>query len=256
MHAMILAAGRGERMRPLTDTVPKPLLPVGGKPLVAWHLERLAAAGFRDVAINVSWLGQRLVDALGDGSRFGLRIRYAFERPAPLETGGGIAAALPLLGDGPFLAVSGDLWTDYDFDLARRAAARMRDSGALAHLVMVANPDFHPRGDYALEAALPGQDGAIRRGAAGTRLTFGNIGVYQPALFDGVAPGTTLKLSVLLERAIAAQRITGERFDGRWHNLGTASQLAGLDARLRAAAGSAVMAGAGAAAPSPLDPTP
>lgn len=236
MHAMILAAGRGERMRPLTDTVPKPLLPVGGRPLVAWHLERLAASGFRDVAINVSWLGQRIVDALGDGSAWGVRIRYSFERPTALETGGGIAAALSLLSDAPFLAVSGDIWTDYDFALAREAAGRMRDTGALAHLVMVANPDFHPRGDYALDAATADGPGPIRLGAPGERLTFGNVGVYHPALFEGIAPGTTLKLSVLLERAIAARRITGERFDGRWHNLGTPSQLAGLDARLRRAA--------------------
>lgn len=229
MHAMILAAGRGERMRPLTDTAPKPLLPVGGKPLVQWHLERLAAAGFKEVVVNVSWLGQQIVDALGDGRRFGVRLRFSHERPAPLETGGGIATALPMLGDAPFVVVSGDIWTDYDFSRVRDTAARMRRDGTLAHLVMVPNPDFHPRGDYVLE------DGAIGRGAPDAqRLTFGNIGVYDPALFEGVAPNTVLKLSVLFDRAMAAGLITGERFDGRWHNIGTPSQLAGLDAQLRA----------------------
>ena len=230
MRAMILAAGRGERMRPLTDACPKPLLAVGGKPLVAWHLERLAAAGFRDVVVNASWLAQRLVDALGDGSAHGVRLRFSIERPAPLETAGGIAAALPLLGEAPFLVVSGDLWTDYDFARARAAADALRARGALAHLTMVPNPAFHPRGDYVLDA-----DGAIRAGAAHEpRLTFGNIGVYDPALFGGVASNRPLKLAVLFERAIAARCIVGERFEGRWHNLGTPSQLAGLDARLRA----------------------
>ena len=231
MHAMILAAGRGERMRPLTDTRPKPLLAVGGKPLVQWHLERLAAAGFKEVVVNVSWLGQQIVDALGDGRRFGVRLRFSHERPAPLETGGGIATALPMLGDEPFVVLSGDIWTDYDLAQARDTAARMRADGTLAHLVMVPNPDFHPRGDYVLE------DGAIRRGAPdAARLTFGNIGVYDPALFEGVAPNTVLKLSVLFDRAMAAGLITGERFDARWHNIGTPSQLAGLDAQLRGAA--------------------
>ena len=249
---MILAAGRGERMRPLTDACPKPLLEVGGQPLIVWHLRRLAAAGFRDVVVNVSWLGQRIVDALGDGGRFGVRIRYSFERPAALETGGGIAAALPLLGEAPFLAVSGDIWTDYDFGRAHAAAAAMRAGGALAHLAMVPNPDFHPRGDYGLDAR-----GAIVDAPPGAaRLTFGNVGVYDPALFEGVAPGAVLKLSVLLARAIAARRITGEQFEGRWHNLGTPSQLAGLDAQLRAGGSSVPASPAAAGTPPSAAPLP
>ncbi len=240
MKAMIFAAGRGDRMRPLTDTCPKPLLAVGGKPLIAWKIEALARAGLRDIVINHAWLGEQIEGVLGDGSRFGVRLAYSAEGTA-LETAGGIAQALPLLSAHPergeiFLAVSGDIFCDYDF---RRLLPRAHDmAGAPAprmHLVMVPNPDFHPNGDFTLEPnGLLTLDGTLANG--GERLTFGNIGLYDTRLFTAIEPGTKMPMTPYYWEAIEAGAATGERFDGRWENVGTPAQLAELDAALAAAA--------------------
>lgn len=212
MRAMILAAGRGERMRPLTDAVPKPLIDVGGKPLILHHVDRLRRAGITELVINVSWLGERIEAALGDGTRFGVRIRYSREPGAPLETAGGIRQALPLLGTAPFLVVSADVFTD--FDPATLAAGT---TDALAHLVLVDNPPHHADGDFALA------DGRVRaRGAP--RLTYGGIGRFRAELFAGLAPGVRA-LRPVLEAAIAAGRVTGEHHAGTWLDVGTPERL-------------------------------
>ncbi|MFJ4385253.1 N-acetylmuramate alpha-1-phosphate uridylyltransferase MurU [Pseudomonas sp. NPDC089408] len=213
MKAMILAAGKGERMRPLTLHTPKPLVPVAGQPLIEYHLRALAAAGITEVVINHAWLGQQIEDYLGDGSRFGLSIRYSPEGE-PLETGGGIFKALPLLGDEPFLLVNGDVWTDYDF--ARLKAPRQ----VLAHLVLVDNPGHHGRGDFRLdsEQVVDGDD------APGT-LTFSGISVLHPALFEGCQAGA-FKLAPLLRQAMAAGKVSGEHYRGHWVDVGTLERLA------------------------------
>ncbi len=218
---MVLAAGRGERMRPLTDVAPKPLLPVGGKRLIEYHLSRLAAAGFRDVVINTAWLGDLIEAALGDGRQFGLSITYSRERPEALETGGGIQNALPLLGSAPFLLVNGDVWTDIDFGALRRSPP----TGSLAHLVLVRNPPQHSRGDFLLEK------GRVLEGE-GQRYTYSGIGIYHPDLFAGCTPGK-FPLLPLLRRAIAARQLTGELHGGRWYDIGTVERLNALDAELR-----------------------
>lgn len=216
---MILAAGRGERMRPLTDTVPKPLIPVAGKPLVVHHLEHLAAAGFREIVVNHAHLGAEIEKALGDGSRWGLRIRYSPEAPTALGTGGGIHRALPLLGPRPFLVVNGDVWTDFPFaDLAHAPAA-------LAHLVLVPNPPHNPKGDFPLDGDRVG-DGP------GERLTFSGIGVYQPALFAGQTPGA-FALGPLLRAAAARGQVSGELYEGAWFDVGTPDRLAEAEAYLQ-----------------------
>lgn len=237
MKALILAAGLGERMRPLTNTTPKPLLHAGGKPLIAWHLEKLATIGVEDVVINTSWLAEQFPETLGDGARWGLKLRYSREGGAPLETGGGMWNALPLLGDGgastePFIAVNGDIWTDYDF--ARLPTAPHGD----AHLVLVDNPLHNTRGDFSLR-----DDGAVESDGA-QRMTFAGIGVYRPSLFSGwraivgevhgveQAP-PRFKLAPLLRAAMQAGRVTGERHDGRWTDVGTPQRLAQLDNALR-----------------------
>lgn len=222
-RAMVLAAGRGERMRPLTDRTPKPLLAAGGKPLIGHLLEGLARAGVRDVVVNLSWLGERIREALGDGAQYGVHIAYSEEGPVALETGGGVQRALPLLGPEPFLVVSGDIWSDFDFG---RLAL---DADADARIVLVPNPPFHPRGDFALEG-----DRVVDGGAS--RLTYANIGVYRPALFADCAPGR-FPLVNLLRRAIASGRLRGELYEGEWMNIGTPEQLAALDARLRTGSG-------------------
>jgi len=245
LKAMIFAAGRGERMRPLTDARPKPLLPAGGKPLIVWQIEALARAGFTDIVINHAWLGQQIEDALGDGGRFGVRLAYSAEASA-LETAGGIARALPLLSAAPargdiFLAVSGDIFTDFDYRaLLPRARALAGAPEPRMHLVMVPNPPFHPGGDFAL-----GADGLLRpAGSAGAAsLTFGNIGLYDTRMFADIEPGRKVAMTPYYRAAVAAGLASGERFDGAWENVGTPAQLAGLDAALRAAAG------AGAAPP-------
>jgi MurNAc alpha-1-phosphate uridylyltransferase len=223
MNVMLLAAGRGERMRPLTDATPKPLLEAGGQTLVARLIERLAVAGFGDLVINHAHLGHKIEAALGDGARLGVRIRYSPEATA-LETAGGIAQALPLLGPGPFAAINADLHTDFPF-AALRTVLRGDD---LAHLVLVDNPPHHPLGDFALA------DGRVRNAGA-PMLTFSGIGVYAPALFAGIARGEKAQLAPLLRRAADAGRVSGAHFRGRWVDVGTPERLAALDAELRRA---------------------
>jgi MurNAc alpha-1-phosphate uridylyltransferase len=223
--ALILAAGRGERLRPLTDRVPKPLVVAGGKPLIAWQVERLAAAGFRDLVVNHSHLGHLIEEALGDGRRYGVRIAYSHEA-RPLETAGGIAQALPLLGPEPFVVTSSDIHTDFDYaSLAGRISAIASDFGSnAAHFVLVENPSWHPGGDMALH------QGRIRR--EGEKHTYGGISVFHPHCFDGVAPGTHLKIFPWAYGMVDAGRVTGELFRGQWDNVGTAGQLAELERRL------------------------
>jgi MurNAc alpha-1-phosphate uridylyltransferase len=225
MKAMILAAGRGERMRPLTDHTPKPLLPVGGKPLIVWHLERLAAAGFREVVINHAHLGAQIEAALGEGARWGLSIRYSPEPEGALETAGGIAHALPLLGDAPFLVINGDIFCDWNPVSASLSAK------AWAHLVMVPNPEQHPQGDFVLTGAKVATDD---RSAPSAKRTFSGIGLYRPELFEGIEPGRPAKLAPLLRQAMTHGRVSGELHTGRWIDVGTPQRLADLDALLQA----------------------
>lgn len=218
MKAMILAAGRGERMRPLTDTTPKPLLEAGGKRLIEYHLENLARAGFHDIVINHAHLGEQIEQVLGDGERYGLRIAYSAEGQA-LETGGGIFKALPLLGEAPFLVINGDVWCDYPY-----AELRQQDV-TCAHLVMVDNPPQHPQGDFVLEyGRVHDKDGE--------RLTFSGIGIYHPRLFAGCEAGA-FALAPLLRRAIAEESVSGEYYGGRWFDIGTPERLQQLDRMLR-----------------------
>lgn len=212
---MVLAAGRGERLRPLTDDTPKPLLMVRGKPLIAWHLEALARAGVSNAVVNVSWHGEQLRKALGDGRQFGLHVHYSDESAGALEVGGGIFKALPLLGSGPFLVVNGDTFTDVDF-------TRL-DIGPheLARLVLVPNPEHHPNGDFALRGGLVEASGE-------PRLTYAGIGVFRPELFAGCVPGR-FPLLPLLQAAIAAGRLGGIRHDGAWTDVGTVARLAALN---------------------------
>jgi len=225
MRAMILAAGRGERMRPLTDTVPKPLLPAGGKPLIVWHIERLARAGLRDIVVNHAWLGALIEQSLSDGSRWDVRLRYSAE-PAALETAGGIRQALPLLGDEPFLVINGDIWTDWDPAQAADAARGLSPDGRLAWLVLVDNPAHHPAGDFRLAPSGLVQD-------AEPRLTFAGIGVYRPELFADLPAGEPARLAPLLRAAMAEGRVAGVRHGGRWTDVGTPRRLADLDAGLQ-----------------------
>ena len=228
-HALIFAAGLGERMRPLTTHTPKPLLEAGGKPLIVWHLEKLAALGVHYVVINTSHLADRFPESLGDGARWGLRIRYAYEGPTPLETGGGMLNALPLLGPEPFLAIAGDVWTDADL------SALPAEPAGLAHLLMVDNPAHHPTGDFRL-----GPDGRLHAGGE-PRLTYGGIGVFRRELLEGwrEAAGETategparFKLRPLLEAAMQAGRAHGSHHAGRWTDVGTPERLAELDRML------------------------
>ncbi len=221
MKAMILAAGRGVRLRPLTDTTPKSLLRVGGKPLIVWHLEKLARAGFTEAVINHAHLGAMIESELGDGSRFGLAIHYSRECEA-LETAGGIAQALPLLGSEPFLVVNADVFSEYELSALRE----LQLGDELVHLVLVDNPAQHPRGDFALEA------GRVRA-SGNPMLTFSGIGVYAPRLFGGIPSRAKVPLAPLLRKAMGADRISGEHYRGRWHDIGTAERLQALDAELR-----------------------
>jgi MurNAc alpha-1-phosphate uridylyltransferase len=232
MHAMILAAGRGERMRPLTDHTPKPLLMAGGKPLIVWHIERLVRAGICDLVINHAHLGDRIEAVLGNGSQFGSRIRYSNEGTA-LETAGGIAFALPLLGDAPFAVINGDIWCDYDFSRLQQRAAALAASGDMAHLVLVDNPTHHPDGDFVLqsdrvvpESRIPNPESCL--------LTFSGIGLYQPALFAAIPHGSKAPLAPLLRQQIAAGKVSGEHHRGLWMDIGTPQRLDELDKRLRA----------------------
>ncbi len=230
MRAMILAAGRGERLRPLTDNCPKPLLEVGGKALIVRHLERLAAAGVGEVVINHAHLGQMLRQRLGDGSAHGLRIHWSAEPPGALETAGGIAQALPLLGEGPFLVINGDVYCDWDLAAAEAIAAALSRRDNLAHLVMVPNPPQHAGGDFFLCGGRVWAEGEQE----GERLTFSGIGIYQPALFASLRPGQRARLAPLLSAAMAERRVSGERHGGRWEDVGTIERLTALDAELGA----------------------
>jgi len=233
MRAMILAAGRGERMRPLTDQCPKPLLPAGGKPLIVWQIEALVAAGIRDIVVNHAWLGAQLEAAIGDGSTWGAKVQWSAEAEA-LETAGGIVQALPRLLHGldpqsPFAVVNGDIWTDYDRGrlplIAHQLSARSLD----AWCVLVPNPAHHPEGDFLLtgdQLVAEDHDGSARR------LTFSGIGVYRPALFAGVAQGSRAPLAPRLRAAIQANRAGGEAHSGIWVDVGTPQRLGELDAML------------------------
>lgn len=218
--AMILAAGRGERMRPLTDHTPKPLLRAARKPLIVWHIERLAAAGITRIVINHAHLGQQIEDALGDGSTWGVSIVYSSEGEGQaLETGGGICKALPLLGDDPFLVVNGDVWTDIDF-----ASLEIDDTDE-ARLVLVGNPSHNRQGDFSLLS------GRVESGGQGERLTFTGIGIYRPSLFDGCEP-VAFPLAPLLRRAMSRDVVSGMRHRGVWMDIGTPERLLLLDERL------------------------
>lgn len=219
MKAMILAAGRGERMRPLTDSTPKPLLRCAGTPLIDRHLAALAAAGFREVVVNLAWLGAHIREHVGDGSAWGLRVHYSDEGEHALETAGGIVRALPLLGDSPFVVVNGDIVTDYPF--ARLALA----PGALARIVLVDNPAHREGGDFALEA-----DRVCATGRP--RLTFSGIGVYHPDLFAGLADGPA-PLAPLLRQAMERGRVAGEHYRGLWMDIGTPERLAAAESALQ-----------------------
>jgi len=231
MKALIFAAGHGLRMRPLTEHTPKPLLPVGGKPLIVWHLEKLAALGITDITINTSWLAEQFPEHLGDGQHWGVHLNYSYEGQTPLETGGGMLNALPALGQAPFIAVNGDIWSDFDF--ARLPPAPT----GLAHLVMVDNPDHHPAGDFHLQ-----RNGQLRCAGAPT-LTFAGIGVYRPeCLRDwqhiiGMSPGAEatpprFPLAPLLRAAMQHGHITGTHHRGLWTDVGTTERLAQLTTRL------------------------
>jgi N-acetyl-alpha-D-muramate 1-phosphate uridylyltransferase len=230
--AMIFAAGRGERMRPLTDHTPKPLLEAGGKPLIVWQIERLAGAGFRTIVINHAWLGDRIEAALGDGSRWGVELRYSPEQEA-LETAGGIAQALPLLEDGDrgevFAGVAGDVYADFDYTTLHAHAARLTAQPEPGmHLVMVPNPPFHPDGDFGLVDNVVSMD-------AQPRLTFGSIGLYDTRMFHTLPRGTRRPLTPYYFDTIGRGLSSGELYEGLWENVGTPAQLEALDRRLRLA---------------------
>lgn len=237
LKAIVLAAGRGERMRPLTDTTPKPLLPVRGKPLIEWHLQALARDGVREVVINTAWLESRIVETLGDGTRFGLALHYSQEgrdHGGALETAGGIATALPLLRGAPgtpegecFWVVSGDIYMPgFRFDAA--LAQQFARSDRLAHLWLVPNPPYHPQGDFGLSAEGLGL--ADQPGPDGQRWTYANIALCRAALFDGIAPGTRAPLGPLLFSAMRSGRVTAEVYCGPWENVGTPAQWEALNA--------------------------
>jgi N-acetyl-alpha-D-muramate 1-phosphate uridylyltransferase len=217
MKALLLAAGRGERLRPVTDSLPKALVQVAGRPLIGYHLAALARAGIRDVVINTSWLAQQLHAALGDGAQYGVSISWSDEGPVPLETGGGIFRAMPLLAPGAFLVVNADIWTDIDF------GTLAIEPDAWAHLVLVPNPAHHPRGDFALE------EGRVIA-ADEDRFTYSGVGVYRPEFFAGCEPGR-FPLLPLLNRAIAERRVRGHVHRGQWVDIGTPQRLAQIRAQ-------------------------
>jgi len=211
MKAMILAAGRGERLRPLTDTIPKPLLQVGDHCLIEWHIKRLHSAGLTDIVVNVSYLGDLIQARLGDGSQYGVRITYSQEPPGALETGGGICKALPLLGEPAFIVVNADIWSDFPFE-------QLSEPKGLAHLVMVNNPAQHPDGDFVLD------DDHVLDEPAGARYTFSGIGVYRPELFSGKAQGR-FPLAPVLKLAMKEKAVSGELYQGNWYDIGTIDRL-------------------------------
>jgi MurNAc alpha-1-phosphate uridylyltransferase len=228
---MILAAGLGERMRPLTDHTPKPLLVAGGKPLIVWQIERLRAAGFTELVINHAHLGAQIENFLGDGAAYGVAIRYSVEGE-PLETAGGIAHALRLLGDAPFVVTNADIHTDFDYARLRGVSSAMAaDPERLAHLVLVDNPPHHPEGDFVLSGDRVYDPSRLTANAAS--LTFAGIACYRPELFAGVTPGHKAKLAPLLKAAMARGRVTGEHHRGGWMDVGTPERLHSLDETLR-----------------------
>lgn len=228
MKAMILAAGLGERMRPLTDHTPKPLLKAGGKPLIEWQIERLRVAGFTDLVINHAHLGMQIETHLGDGARLGVRIAWSDEG-TPLETAGGIAKAMHLLGEAPFMVTNGDVYAEFDYARLRPVLTDMTNNpDRLAHLVLVDNPAHHPEGDFGLEEGRVTQPATHAIG----RLTFSGIGCYRPELFAGIVPGEKAKLAPLLIAAMKAGKVTGEHFVGRWEDVGTPARLHALDKEL------------------------
>ncbi len=217
MKAMILAAGLGNRMRPLTDHKPKPLLEVAGKPLIVYHIEKLAAAGFSEIIINIAHLGYMIPEALGNGSKWGVKISYSDEQEeGALESAGGIVKALPLLGDQPFLVVNGDVWCDYEFD----AKFDLKDD--LAHLVLVDNPDHNTKGDFVLEEGRVANDGTVKH-------TFSGIGYYSPKLFETLSYGS-IPLAPLLREAMSLDKVSGELYIGEWRDIGTPERLAEINA--------------------------
>ena len=218
MKAMILAAGLGSRMRPLTDITPKPLLKAGGIPLIVWHIEKLAHQGFREIVVNIAHLGYQIPELLGDGSRWGVKIAYSDEQEeGGLESAGGIVKALPLLGNETFLVVNGDIFTDYNFQKNRDLA-----EGVLAHLILVPNPKHNPKGDFALEGNLVIDE---------KQYTFSGMGYYSPKLFEGVAYGKSA-LAPLLRKAMKEGKITGELYKGEWFDIGTPERLEQLNMTL------------------------
>ena len=227
---MLLAAGRGERMRPLTDHTPKPLLIVGDKPLIAWHIENLARAGICDLVINHAHLGSQIEAALGNGSQFGVSIRYSPENPA-LETAGGIANALPLLGDEPFAVINSDIYCDYNFAQLPIHAAALAKRGDIAHLVLVNNPVHHPQGDFLLQAGRIITSERLTTNVS--KLTFSGIGIYQHELFAHIARGSSTPLAPLLRTQIALGKVSGEHHNGCWMDVGTPQRLEELDNILR-----------------------
>lgn len=241
MLAMILAAGRGERMRPLTDHTPKPLLQAGGKPLIVWHIERLVRAGITELVINHAHLGAQIEQALGDGSQFDAHIRYSDEGTA-LETAGGIAFALPLLippppsgrgneGEGaPFAVVNGDIYCDFDFSHLPARAAALADNADMAHLVLVDNPEHNPKGDFGLHLDRVTNSVLSPQSSA---LTFSGIGLYKPALFTNIVRGSKAPLAPLLREQIALGHVSGEHHHGQWMDIGTPQRLVELDKQLR-----------------------
>lgn len=230
MRVMILAAGRGERMRPLTDHTPKPLLVAGGKPLIVWHIENLVAAGLRDIIINHAWLGDQIEAALGDGTSFGARISYSPEAPGGLETAGGIAKALPFFQDEPFLVINGDIWTDWKPEQSLAIAKRMQHDHSISMwLWMTHNPAHHPEGDFILD-----NEGSLqtRDQTQGQALTFTGIGLYQPALFHALPPDTSAPLRPLMQKAMLTHSVRGTLHDGAWTDVGTPQRLEILDRQL------------------------
>ena len=212
MKALVLAAGRGERLRPLTDHTPKPLLRVGGRPLIVWQLEALARAGVTEVVVNLAHLGGQIEAALGDGGRLGLRLHYSHEPPGALEAAGGIRLALPLMGESPFILANADVWTDFDF------ASLPREPPGLAHLVLVPNPEHHPTGDFCLDGKQVTLEGT-------SRLTYAGIAVYRPELFSRIEPGTRAPLAPLLRESIVMGMVEGTVFRGEWVDVGTRERL-------------------------------
>ena len=228
---MILAAGRGERMRPLTDHTPKPLLEVGGKPLIVHHIERLQAAGITDIVINHAWLGSKIEDYLGNGSQFGVNIVYSPEGDNALETAGGIVKALPLLGDYAFLVLNGDVWCDWNPLEAMDHVNAIDNGAAQAWLLMVDNPEHNPKGDFILKSNARAQPASALNKANDT-LTFAGIGVYHPSLFKGLESGQSARLAPLLRVAMMTEQVAGQHYQGKWVDVGTPERLAALDNKL------------------------